>query len=139
MREVAQEPEIVKLANSLITTIRKHAKQQPYTLQTSGESYVFKMSDITRNSKLEIREEKVFNKVVHFLEDLGHLKIEVSGSPKKYEFCETILLSGDSVPKIKNGEAFYVSELPMFVNQQVYRYERNKYPSHYGWKRPIRD
>ena len=123
MREIAKEPEIVTLANSMIGTIRKHAKKNAhFTSSNQGDTYHFKMSDIKQYSHGDIRNTEVFHKVINFLEDLGHLSRNGSNS---FTFKDTILLPGNQIPKIKNGELYHVKLLPRFDQQVSFREPSN--------------
>lgn len=138
MRVLAQEPEIVTLANSMIKTIRKHGERisiQPSSYQ--GERYTFNMSKIKQNSNEKIRETETFNQVILFLEDLGHVKKHFNNRQATYEFRETILLHGNRIPKIKNGELYNVKELPKFKDQISIRSSYG--PPYYGHKQHEQD
>lgn len=123
MRQIAREPEIVTLANSMIGTIRKHAKKnEHFPSSNQGDTYHFKMSDIKQYSHGDIRNTEVFHKVINFLEDLGHLSRNGSNS---FTFKDTILLPGNQIPKIKNGELYHVKLLPRFDQQVSFREPSN--------------
>lgn len=114
MRHLAQEPEIVTLTNSMIITIRKHAKEK-YESHGSDtiSSYIFNRSNIQQHSTGKLRYLDPFLKVLEFLRDLGHVKID-KHKRGQHEFSETILLHGAKQPRYRNGEIYYVRELPRF-------------------------
>lgn len=134
MSELAQDPEIVTLANSMINTIRRHANKENIVTHENGQGnrYTFSMSKIKQNSHGDIRDTKVFDRVVSFLEDMGHIKKQTNTSQTRYTFGDTIVLLGTHKPNIRNGELYYVKELPRFTDQEVRQYPYG--PSFYTHK-----
>lgn len=128
---LAQEPEIARLANSMIKTIRAHGKKQYKVSDDTGNVYIFNMSDVKQNSHPDIRETKTYLRILKFLEQLGHVKIDHNSG--KHKFCETILLTGYVEPEIKNGALYYVKELPRFNEQELVE---DRYLKYYKCKTP---
>lgn len=119
MRHIAQEPEIVTLANSMINTIRKNTKNKEESrLSGVGDTYSFNFSNIKQYSHPKLRDRTMFRTVLLFLRDLGHVEID-KYKRGNHSFCDTILLHGAHTPRYRNGELYSVSELPRFSDQEV--------------------
>ncbi|MCL7946179.1 YfjI family protein [Marinobacter sp. ATCH36] len=131
MRELAQEPEIVTLADKMIYTIRNRGDKKEGDLSAgTGDEYTFVMSKIKQYSHPDIRSTEGFDRAISFLEDLGHVQKKRYG--RDYVFRETIVLDGYLKPAIKNGELYYVKTLPKFADQVVL--DEGRGPSYYAYK-----
>lgn len=118
MRVIAQEPKIVKLADKMIDIIHSHANPSHNVHgDADRQEYTFTMSTIKQNTKSELKDTDVFNKVVAFIKDLGHLKEHSSGQSKSYRFSNAIF-RGMTPPPICNGDFYYVKNLPKFKDQE---------------------
>jgi hypothetical protein len=111
MRHIAGQPRVVKLADLLVRSIRRYTKELP-----NPDLRVFTRSDITQRANPVFKEHDDFNGAIELLKRLGHLEVYKERGKTHYQFSET-LLKPSSEPELKNGELYYVQELPKFEAQ----------------------
>ncbi|MBZ9557330.1 DUF3987 domain-containing protein [Halomonas coralii] len=105
---IAGEPEIVTLGNRLVQDIRKFAVY-------NNDQYRFVISDIKQRTHPKLRKKDKMKAAITLLKRLGHLQEQSHG--KQLVFKDTVL--GSREPELKNGEVYYLEELPRFEEQEL--------------------
>lgn len=117
---VTGTPEIVTNANALVAFIKKeHAKKNGITEATS---YPFIKSKVTQYGPSRVRAPGPQKEVFDFLIKLGHLKQDPNSISKLtlYENAlECLATQSKKEPELKNGELYYIEELPKFSQCKV--------------------
>lgn len=108
---VAGEPEILTLTNILIRNIRKHGADRG-----SGNFAFDRVIIQQKGSPIKIRAPEKLDMALNMLTRLGHLEYMSQSITFKYQFKETILQKLGE-PELKNGEQYYIRELPRFSDQ----------------------
>ncbi|KXS36828.1 MAG: Uncharacterized protein AWU55_2839 [Halomonadaceae bacterium T82-2] len=103
---IAGEPEIVTLGNRLVQDIRKLSNY-------SHGVYQFVISDITQKTHPKLRRKDKMKAALTLLKRLGHLQEKTHS--KQLTFKDTVF--GPQEPELKNGEVYYLEELPLFDEQ----------------------
>lgn len=117
MQNIADTPEIIKNTSRLVKAIKTYG--QPYTYANNPTShYTFKRSTITQKAHQELRKNDSLNSALELLERLGHLKKEKRDKTYIYEFSDDIYYISRNEPELKNGELYYVEDLPKFSEQE---------------------
>jgi len=114
---VAGEPEILTLTNILIRNIRKHGADRG-----SGNFAFDRVIIQQKGSPIKIRAPEKLDMALNMLTRLGHLEYMSQSITLKYQFKETILQKLGE-PELKNGEQYYIRELPRFSDQY---YDENR-------------
>jgi hypothetical protein len=102
---------VVKLADLLVRSIRRYTKELP-----NPDLRVFTRSDITQRANPVFKEHDDFNSAIELLGRLGHLQVFEQRGKIQYQFSET--LQPGTEPELKNGELYYLQELPKFETQE---------------------
>jgi hypothetical protein len=111
MKHIAGQPRVVKLADMLVRAIRRYTAEPP-----NPDRREFTRSNITQYANPVFKEHDDFDDAIELLRRLGHLHPYQRGSKVHYQFSE-VLLNPHSEPELKNGELYYVQELPKFEAQ----------------------
>ncbi|PXY00362.1 YfjI family protein [Halomonas sp. LBP4] len=111
MKNLAEEPEIVKLTNQMVRDIRKSAEVTP-----DGSGFTFHKSLFQQYGHPKLRFIEARTLAFDMLTKLGHLR-RPAHSRDIYQFKNTVWT--DFNPEIKNGEEYYISELPLWKDQEV--------------------
>ncbi|WP_404375254.1 YfjI family protein [Vreelandella aquamarina] len=115
---IAGTPKVVHLANKLVIAIRKYGSQKNTHLP--GRTG-FTMSDIKQKAHQDLRVHENFENALTLLTRLGHIRESPGSGGYHHELGEAIVLRGIEEPELKNGEEYYVEELPKFSDQEVQR------------------
>jgi len=114
---IAGDPKVVRLANMLVRAIRKYGFRNA---NIAPGIYTFSRSDITKNANQDLRKHENIEDALKLLTRLGHIRAYSDRGGQNYELREVITLKGGQEPEIKNGEEYYVEELPRFSEQETY-------------------
>lgn len=115
LTHVAGKPKVVVLADDLVRAIRKYGN---FTDHVSKDRYEFTISMIKQRTIPALRVHENFDKALTLLTRLGHIKDTPSRNGHHYVMGDTIVLKATQTPELKNGEEYYVEELPKFSEQE---------------------
>lgn len=111
MKHIAGQPRVVKLADMLVRAIRRYTAEPP-----NPNVREFTRSNITQYGNPVFKEHDDFDAAIELLQRLGHIQEHKRRGKVYYQFSET-LEHLRSEPELKNGELYYVKELPKFEAQ----------------------
>lgn len=114
---IAGDPKVVRLANMLVRAIRTYGFRNE---NIAPGNYTFSRSDITKNANQDLRKHENIEAALTLLTRLGHIRVHSDRRGPNYEFREVIALKGGQEPELKNGEEYYVEELPRFSEHEKY-------------------
>ena len=112
---VAGTPKVVSLATDLVRAVRKYGK---LTDHVSRDRYTFTTSMIKQRAIPRLRQHENFDQALTLLTRLGHIKGTPTRNGHQYEMGDTIVLKAAQEPELKNGEEYYIEELPKFSEQE---------------------
>lgn len=116
MKHVAGTPEIVINTNQLVRDIRNHGAGVGLATNTTT-TFTFTRSTIKQYGHYNLRNNETLLNSLELLRRLGHVKIDRGGI--HYRFNEVISIKDCSAPELKNGELYYIEELPKFSDQEI--------------------